>query len=80
MAQDLVLFSRPWGFTPNDVGAVPVRLWHGDADKVVPVSIGRYFAREIPGCQATFVPDGGHMMIIDHAGEVMAAISAAARA
>ena len=80
MAQDLVLFSRPWGFTPGDVGAVPVRLWHGDADKVVPVSIGRYFSREIPGCRATFVAGGGHMMIIDHAGEIMAAVTDAAHA
>lgn len=79
MAQDLVLFSRPWGFTPRDVGAVPVRLWHGDADGVVPVSTGRYFAREIPGCRATFVARGGHMMIIDHAVEIMAAIAEAAR-
>ncbi|MDP9237345.1 MAG: alpha/beta hydrolase [Chloroflexota bacterium] len=79
MAQDLVLFSRPWGFTPSDVGAVPVRLWHGDTDKVVPVSIGRYFSREIPGCQATFVAGGGHMMIIDHAAEIMAAIRDGAR-
>lgn len=80
MAQDLVLFSRPWGFTPRDVGKVPVHLWHGDADKVVPMSIGRYFSREIPGCQVTFVAGGGHMMIIDHAGEIMAAITDAARA
>lgn len=79
MAQDLVLFSRPWGFTPREVGRVPVRLWHGDADKIVPVSIGRYFTREIPGCRATFVAGGGHMMIIDHAGEIMAAITDAAR-
>jgi len=79
MGQDLVLFSRPWGFTPKDVGGVPVRLWHGDADTVVPVAVGRYFAREIPGCRATFVPGGGHLMIVDHAGEVMAAVRDAAR-
>ncbi|MBI5289192.1 MAG: alpha/beta hydrolase [Chloroflexi bacterium] len=79
MTQDLVLFSRPWGFTPQAVGAVPVRLWHGDADRVVRVSIGRYFAREIPGCRATFVPGGGHLMIVDHAGEIMAAVRDAAR-
>ncbi len=80
MAQDLVLFSRPWGFAPSDVGAVPVRLWHGDADTVVPVSIGRYFSREIPGCRATFVAGGWHMMIIDHAKEIMTAITDAGRA
>ena len=79
MAQDLALFARPWGFTPAEVGAVPVRLWHGDADKVVPERIGRYFAREIPECRATFVARGGHLMFIDHAGEIMAAVRDAAR-
>lgn len=80
VAQDLVLFSRAWGFTPKDVGAVPVRLWHGDADKIVRVRIGRYYAREIPGCRATFVEGGGHMMIVDHAMEIMAAVQEAALA
>ncbi len=79
MAQDLVLFSRPWGFTPKDVGAVPVRLWHGDRDKVVPVRVGRFFAREIPGCKATFVAGGGHMLIVDHVMDIMAAVRDAAR-
>lgn len=79
MAQDLVLFARPWGFTPADAGAVRVRLWHGDADKVVPVSVGRYFAREIPGCQATFIPGGGHMMIVDHASEILSDIASGPR-
>jgi pimeloyl-ACP methyl ester carboxylesterase len=80
MAQDLALFARPWDFTPADVGATPVRLFHGDADKVVPVGVGRYFAREIPGCRATFIPAGGHLMIVDHAGEIMeAAVGVAAR-
>lgn len=79
MSQDLALFARPWGFTPAEVGASPVRLWHGDADKVVPVRVGRYFAREIPGCQATFVRGGGHLMIVDHAGEIMEAVRDAVR-
>lgn len=80
MAQDLVLFSRPWGFAPADAGAVPVLLWHGDHDKIVPVRIGRYFAREIPGCRATFVEDGGHMMIVDRAFDIMSALSETVRA
>ena len=79
MAQDLALFTRPWGFTPAEVGVVPVSLWHGDKDNVVPVRIGRYFAREIPGCRATFVAGGGHLMIVDHAGEIMEAVRDAAR-
>lgn len=79
MAQDLALFARPWEFTPAAVGVVPVLLWHGDADKVVPVRIGRYFAREIPRCRATFIAGGGHLMLVDHAGEIMEAVRDAAR-
>ena len=79
MAQDLALFARPWEFTPAAVGVVPVLLWHGDADKVVPLRIGRYFAREIPRCRATFIAGGGHLMLVDHAGEIMEAVRDAAR-
>ena len=80
MAQDLALFSRPWRFTPKDVGrASPVLLWHGEQDRVVPARIGRYYAREIPGCRATFVPSGEHLMIIDRADEILAAVADAAR-
>ena len=79
MAQDLTLFARPWGFSPKDVGRARVLLWHGEKDRVVPVRIGRYFARAIPGCRATFVPGGEHLMIIDHADEIMEAVAEASR-
>ena len=79
MAQDLTLFARPWGFTPKDVGRGARAALARRADRVVPVSIGRYFAREIPGCRATFVPGGEHLMIIDHADEIMAAVADASR-
>jgi pimeloyl-ACP methyl ester carboxylesterase len=79
MAQDLALFARPWGFLPRDVRGTRIFLWHGDADRVVPVRIGRHFAREIPGCESTFVPGGGHLMIIDQARPILAQAAAAAR-
>jgi pimeloyl-ACP methyl ester carboxylesterase len=78
MAQDLTLFARPWGFTPADAGRARVILWHGDDDAVVPVSIGRYYAREIPGCTATFVAGGGHLMVIDRARDIFRAVRRAA--
>jgi pimeloyl-ACP methyl ester carboxylesterase len=79
VSQDLQLFARDWRFTPQDAGHVPVLLWHGDADRVVPVSIGRFFAREIPGCEATFVRGGGHLMIVDRADEIFGAVARMAR-
>lgn len=79
MAQDLKLFSRPWGFSPGDIRGVPVYIWHGDDDRVVPAEIGRYFARAIPGAEAQFFPGEEHLMLVDHTREILAQVVSAAR-
>lgn len=78
MAQDLALFPRPWGFSPRDIRGVPVFIWHGDDDRIVPAEIGRYFAREIPGAHATFFPGEEHLMLVDHAREILAQMASIA--
>lgn len=55
-------YTRPWGFAPADV-RVPVRLWHGTADSVVPVAQGRLLARELPRVEARFLPGEGHFSL-----------------
>lgn len=62
MAQDLAIFSQSWGFRVDEI-RVPVYLWHGEADRLVPVQMGRYLASHIPGCQATFIPEAGHLWL-----------------
>jgi pimeloyl-ACP methyl ester carboxylesterase len=63
-AYELELFSRPWGFEVEDI-KIPVYLWHGEADAIVPVSLGRYLADHIPYCQARFIPKAGHLWIFE---------------
>ena len=46
-AQDMALFARDWGFRLEEI-AVPVDVWHGDADKNVPFAHGRAMAERIP--------------------------------
>ena len=61
-AHDAVVYGRPWGFRLRDV-TMRVHLWHGERDVVVPVAMGRYLARELPNCRATFYPGEGHFSL-----------------
>jgi pimeloyl-ACP methyl ester carboxylesterase len=70
---ELVLFSRPWDFPPEEI-RVPVHLWHGEADIQVPVAIARRLAARIPTCRARFVPGAGHFWLFDHCAEVLATL------
>jgi len=56
---DIVLFGRHWGFSIRDI-RVPVRFWHGDADKIVPLSHGEFQAALVPGADLVVCPGGGH--------------------
>jgi pimeloyl-ACP methyl ester carboxylesterase len=62
-AADVVLYSRPWGFDLADI-RIPVYLWHGEKDRIVPPEMGRYIAQALPDCRATFYVNEGHFSII----------------
>ena len=68
-AVELGLFSRPWGFNIEEI-KIPVQLWHGEADVIVPVRLGRYLADHIPCCQANIIPRAGHLWIFEGYKEV----------
>lgn len=72
---DLLLYTRPWGFRLDQI-TTPVYLWHGEADITVPPQFGRVIAAAIPGCQATYWPDEGHLMMISRAEQIIDTIAA----
>lgn len=59
---DMRLVSRAWRLDYNAL-RVPVLLWHGTADTLVPASSARAFAKLIPGCETHFIEDAGHMLL-----------------
>lgn len=73
-AEELLLLARPWTFRPEEI-RVAVRLWHGEADRIVPVEMGRYLASAIPNCQAEFIPGAGHYVVFDRIGTLLAAMT-----
>jgi len=70
-SRELLLFARPWDFRLDDI-TTEVHLWHGEADETVPVSMGRYVAKTVPNCRATFLSGAGHFWIFEHFDEVLA--------
>jgi pimeloyl-ACP methyl ester carboxylesterase len=59
---DDLAFTRPWGFELGSI-AVPVGLWQGRQDLMVPAAHGDWLARQIPGVEATLSDADGHLSI-----------------
>ena len=62
--------SAPWGFAPEDV-SIPVQVFQGEADALVPAAWGRELARRIPGARITCYPGGGHFIALTRRREVL---------
>jgi pimeloyl-ACP methyl ester carboxylesterase len=70
---DLMLFTRPWGFQLRDL-RVPIRLWHGDADHLVPIAHARHLARLIPDAELCVRHGESHLGSLAAAEEILGAI------
>jgi len=62
-AHDLMLYTRPWGFGLDEI-PLPVHLWHGERDTVVPASIARAQQRALRDCRARFFPGEAHFSVV----------------
>jgi pimeloyl-ACP methyl ester carboxylesterase len=78
MVDDLEVCRRPWGFEPGEV-AVPVFLWHGVKDRLVPVRHALGLAAAVPGCVTRLEPRAGHFFFGRRVGEIVAAVRPPAR-
>lgn len=54
-----------WGFDLARVG-VPVTIWQGGQDNIIPVAHARWLADNVPGAELCFLPDEGHVSLLNH--------------
>ena len=73
---DDLAFVRSWGF---DLGAidVPVTIWQGDEDRMVPLAHGEWLADHLSGATWRREPGHGHISVWRHADTVVAELLAA---
>jgi pimeloyl-ACP methyl ester carboxylesterase len=63
LRDDELAFVGPWGFLVEDV-AVPVSVWHGTEDRMVPVSHARWIAAHAPEATVEILDGEGHLSIV----------------
>lgn len=73
---ELTLLARPWNFSLMEV-SVPVRIWQGLADNIVPPAVARQLAAALPRSESRYLPDEGHLsLIVRHLDAVLAELRA----
>ncbi len=58
---DLALIAE-WGFDLASI-RVPVAIWHGGDDRMVPLAHGRWLASQVPDARQRLQPEEGHLSL-----------------
>jgi pimeloyl-ACP methyl ester carboxylesterase len=59
---DDLAFVTEWGFRLDD-GQVPVAVWQGGQDRMVPYAHGEWLAEHVAGAEPHLFPDEGHLSL-----------------
>jgi pimeloyl-ACP methyl ester carboxylesterase len=59
-ADDDLAHLRPWGFDLERI-SIPVLIWYGATDVLVPPAHGEWLAASVPGCLVKVDGVAGHM-------------------
>lgn len=69
--EDGLAIMAPWGFDLGDA-RVPVAIWQGRQDAMVPFGHGEWLAVNVPGARAHLFEDEGHISLVARLPEILA--------
>lgn len=78
LAEDMQVVLAPWGFDPAEILA-PVFVFHGRRDAIAPPAHAEHWIETLPDARPVWFEDAGHLLIEDHAEEVLDALAAAGK-
>ncbi len=64
------LLASPWPFDPGDI-RLPVRIWHGERDRIAPPRMARLLWRAMPGSELRLAAGEGHLFFFRHFDEIL---------
>ncbi|MBL7254121.1 alpha/beta fold hydrolase [Paractinoplanes lichenicola] len=68
--EDDLAFLADWGFPLSDI-RVPVAIWQGEQDRMVPPAHGHWLAGHVPGAEVHLLAHEGHLSLIAGIDEVV---------
>ena len=73
-AWDIGLYVREWDFRLNEI-RIPLKLFHGDQDRNVPVALVRRVISVLPNAQLVVYGNEGHLSTFNnHSGQILEAL------
>lgn len=75
VAHELTLLARPWDI-PLEAIHIPVAIWQGLADNIVPPAMARYLSGALANSELHCLPNEGHLsLIVRHGDRVFAELT-----
>lgn len=67
---DDLAFVSPWGFELSEI-SVPVAVWQGGQDRMVPFGHGKWLAEHVPTSRVHLYDDEGHLSLMQQVGRIL---------